>query len=436
MQNKLVIALPMAGWGTRMRPHTWNKPKVLCRVAGATTLDYLLRQFEPLHSHFTEVQYVFIVSNHDHHEKISAHIIKHHAQLNIAYVFQSEMKGQSFALKLAEEHFDGPMIMAFADTLIEADFTAITEAPETAIAWAVRVNDPQHYGVAHLNDDQWVDRIIEKPQDYIGNLAVVGTFYFPSGKQLISAIDRQIERDIRKNAEDPDDHLTKEFYLVPAMNIMIQEDGLRMRLADVPGLHDTGRPEAMIKTNQYLLNKYWQQSQAHFSERFGDDVILNFPVFIGEEVTLSDAIIGPNVSIDSGTRIENAEISHTIIGENCDIERIRLKNSLVGDDVQILDTKHSVKHLNLGDTAVSLVEQRGEDRLENIVECHSSATYAERPIAFQWTEERLEVDAILSRWRTQFGRGFRVRAAGGREFTLFYDEGEDRWTIEVFSDSH
>lgn len=436
MQPKLVIALPMAGWGTRMRPHTWNKPKVLCRVAGATTLDYLLRQFAPLHQHFNEVQYVFIISNEDHHAKISAHVARHHADLKIDYIYQTTMEGQSKALKLAEAYFDGPLLMAFADTLIEADFSLIVDEPQTAFAWGVKVNDPQHYGVAHLNEDQRIDIIVEKPEEYIGNLAMVGTYYFPSGKQLISAIDRQIERDIRKNADDPNDHLTKEFYLVPAINILLQDDGCPMRVADVPGLHDTGRPEAMVQTNHYLLKKYWMEHQDHFNSRFGEDVIIHPPVFIGEEVTLSDAIIGPNVSIDNGTHIQNAEISHTIIGRNCEVERIRMKNSIIGDDVRLLDTKISCKSLNLGDNAFSIVEQRGEERVENLVECHSSATYAERPIAFHWADERLEIDAILSRWRTQYGRGFRIRVTDNREFTLFYDENDDRWTIEVFSDSH
>ncbi|MEE4193765.1 MAG: sugar phosphate nucleotidyltransferase [Anaerolineae bacterium] len=436
MQNKLVIALPMAGWGTRMRPHTWNKPKVLCRVAGATTLDYVLREFEPLHQHFSQVQYVFIVSNEDHHAKIAAHIESHHPTLQIDYVFQTIMEGQSKALKLAQEYFDGPMLMAFADTLIDADFSVILEDPETALAWCVKVNDPQHYGVVHLDPDQFVDYIVEKPQEYIGNLAMAGTYYFPSGKQLISAIDRQIERNIRKNPDDPNDHLTKEFYLVPAINIMLAEDDRKMRVIDVPGMHDTGRPEAMVKTNQYLLKKYWQQSQEHFSDRFGEDVIITPPVFIGEGVSLTEAIIGPNVSIGDGTTIKNAEISHAVIGENCEIECLRMKNSLVGDHVTILDTKHSCKSLNLGDNAFSFVEQRGEERIENSVECHSSATYAERPIAFHWADSRLEIDAILSRWRTQFGRGFRVRVKDDREFTLFYDEGEDTWTIEIFSDTH
>ena len=436
MPNKLMIALPMAGWGTRMRPHTWNKPKVLCRVAGATTLDYLLRQFQPLHASFGEVEYVFIVSNEDHHAKISAHIAKFHQNLKISYVFQTEMKGQSIALKLAQEYFDGPMLMAFADTLIETDFTRITEEPETAIAWGVKVNDPQHYGVANLNDDNLVDHIVEKPQEYIGNLAMVGTFYFPSGKQLISAIDRQVERDIHKNANDPDDHLTKEYFLVPAINIMLKEDGLKMRVADVPGLHDTGRPEAMVETNHYLLKKYWQNSQTQFTERFGEDVIITPPVTIGEEVSLTDVILGPNVSIGNGTSIENAEISHSVIGENCEIEQVRMKNSLLGDRVQVTDTKNSCKRFNLGDDAFSMVEQRGEEIKENNVECHSSATYAERPIAFRWAGQRLEIDAILSRWRTQFGRGFRVRVEDEREFTLFYDEDEDHWTIEVFTNTH
>ena len=194
MNQKLVIALPMAGWGTRMRPHTWNKPKSLCRVAGLTTLDYILRQFEPLHKIFNHVQYVFIVSSHEHHEQIHTHMQKNHPEYDLAYVFQSIMDGQSRAVKLSEKYLKGPMILAFADTLIDVDFNVIAEDFQTAIAWGVKVNEPQHYGVAQTDEDFSIIRIKEKPQEYIGNLAMAGTYYFPDGEQFVSAIDRQFER--------------------------------------------------------------------------------------------------------------------------------------------------------------------------------------------------------------------------------------------------
>lgn len=434
MQKSLVIALPMAGWGTRMRPHTWNKPKQLCRLAGATTLDYVMKQFAPLHELFERVNYVFIISSHDHHAQINRHMQRHFPELQVTYVFQTEMNGQSGAIKLSEEYLTGPMIMSFPDTLIDTEFTSLVDNPDTAVAWGVHVNEPQHYGIAHLDEDQWIDHIVEKPQTYIGNLAMVGAYYFPSSEQFISAIDRQMERGIKKDPNDPKDRLTREYYIVPAINILIAEDNLRMRVIQAPAMHDTGRPDTIIATNQYVLEKYWQEKQAEFTRRFGKEVIIHPPVAIGEGVQIKNSIIGPNVSIADHTFINDAEISHSIIGSKCQIEQVRMKNSLIGDDVTVIDTRTCSRQFNLGDNASLTIESPGETNKKASVTCHSSATYAERPVSFEWGGKRLEIDAILSRWRTQFGRGFRVRTTDDRQFTLFYDEGEDDWLIEVFAD--
>jgi glucose-1-phosphate thymidylyltransferase len=434
MQKSLVIALPMAGWGTRMRPHTWNKPKQLCRLAGATTLDYVMKQFAPLHDLFEQVSYVFIISSQDHHQQINRHMQQFFPDLKVTYVFQTEMNGQSGAIKQSQEHLTGPMIMSFPDTLIDTEFTSLVNDPDTAVAWGVHVNEPQHYGIAHLNDEGLIDHIVEKPEKYIGNLAMVGAFYFPSGEELISAIDRQMERGIKKDPNDPKDRLTREYYIVPAINIMIAEDNLKMRVIQAPAMHDTGRPDAMIATNQYVLQKYWQDHQDDIMQRFGNDVIIHPPVAIGDGVQIKNSIIGPNVSIAENTFINDAAISNSIIGSKCQIEQVRMKNSLIGDEVTIIDTRICCRQLNLGDNASMTVENAGEEKKKAIVTCRSSATYAERPVSFEWGGNRLEIDAILSRWRTQFGRGFRVRTKNNRQFTLFYDEGEDDWLIEVFAD--
>ena len=434
MNQKLVITLPMAGFGTRMRPHTWNKPKSLCRVAGMTTLDYVLRQFEPVHHLFDHVKYVFIVSNQTHHNQIHSHIQKLPREYDINYVYQTIMDGQSKAIKLAEDYLKGPTIIAFADTLIDMDLNILSEDFKTAIAWGVRVNEPEHYGIAQIDGDNSVIRIKEKPQEYIGNMAMVGTYYFPDGEQFISGINRQFERGIHKDAEDPKDHLTKEFYIAPAINILLKEDALPMKIAEAPGMHDAGRTDSIIETNEYLLKKYWGNSQETFIKRFGKDVIIEPPVFIGEDVSLKNVILGPNVSVSNHTTIENAEISHSIIGEHVEISRLRLKNSILGDHVTVHDTKNSLKQLQLSDHSQSIVAQSDKEIIKDKVECHSSATYAERPVSFYWGGEQLEVNAILSRWRTQLGRGFRVRVEDLRQFVLFYDEGLDEWQVDMYSD--
>ena len=182
------------------------------------------------------------------------------------------------------------------------------------------------------------------------------------------------------------------------------------------------------------MKKYWGNSQETFIKRFGKDVIIEPPVFIGEDVSLKNVILGPNVSVSNHTTIENAEISHSIIGEHVEISRLRLKNSILGDHVTVHDTKNSLKQLQLSDHSQSIVAQSDKEIIKDKVECHSSATYAERPVSFYWGGEQLEVNAILSRWRTQLGRGFRVRVEDLRQFVLFYDEGLDEWQVDMYSD--
>ena len=435
MNQHLVIVLPMAGWGTRMRPHTWNKPKALCRTAGGTTLDYIFRQFAPLHDHYQSIDYVLILNSPDHHAQIDAYLQQHiqpqTTELNIHYVFQQVMNGQSPAIFLAKEFLTGPMILAFADTLIDTDFSLITREPATAIAWGVHVAEPQHYGVAALDEQGWVRHVKEKPQQYIGSLAMVGTYYFPSGEQVVSSIERQIARGIHKDEEDPQDANGKEFFIVPAINLMIKEDGLRMRVEETSAMYDAGRPQTMLETSQYLLEKYPPQTIEELRARFGEDVVLHAPLFIADNVQIKNAVVGPNASIAGNTVIEDAKISHSILGESCIVQQVNLKNSLLGDRVAVRGISTGEYSLNLGDDAA--FEQFAVDAAaETVVRCHSGAAYAEKPTALFWEGSWLDVTTILTRWRSQQGRGFRVRTADSRQFTLLYDETTDTWQIAEY----
>ncbi|MBN2046637.1 MAG: NDP-sugar synthase, partial [Anaerolineaceae bacterium] len=396
MHDHLSIALPMAGWGTRMRPHTWSRPKALCHLAGKTTLDYVLQQFKPLSAHFSSIQYIFIISSEDHQKQIETHMRAHHPDLDVVYVLQTEMNGQSGALKLTQQWLKGPTLMAFADTLIDADFTELTENLNEGIAWCVKVNEPQHYGIArveaHLKFKLWfkfsyqqyVVSLKEKPEDpKFGNLAMVGTYFFPSGEGLISAIDRQMERGIKKDADDPNDAQTREYFIAPAINILINEDKIMMKTSVVDKMYDAGRPEPMLVTNQHLLELSGDNSKQAREQFSGDNVELIPPVYVAPNAQLENVQIGPNVSIGSGTSIRGAKISNSIIGEDTLITGAHLDASLIGDRVQIHlppEGADSILTLNLGDDAsLNLIP-----RPQIPVECISSAHEAEQPVALYW----------------------------------------------------
>jgi len=336
MAQTLKIVIPMAGWGTRMRPHTWSKPKPLISVAGKTSLDHLLDSFDSLPKSL-QMEYVFIVNPYLGKQQIMAFMQTHYPHLKVHYIVQSVMRGQSDALFLARKHLQGPMLMTYSDTLIEADFSKVPEESLDGIAWVKSVPDPRRFGVAEVGADNTIKRLIEKPKNIENTLALVGCYYFHSGEKLISAIQEQFRRDVQ---------LKGEYFLVDAINILL-ENKARMRVQPVSVWLDTGTITATLETNRYLLEHGRENSATHL----GTDVEVTRPVFIHPSAKVSASRIGPYVSIGAGCTIQDSKIENSILEESVSVEAASINNSLIGRQVSIQGrgADGQAISLNLGD---------------------------------------------------------------------------------------
>jgi glucose-1-phosphate thymidylyltransferase len=313
-KSGLKVVIPMAGLGRRLRPHTWSKPKQLVSVAGKTVLDYVLDSLSTLPADW-DIELISIVGYLG--DQIEEHLCAFYPNLKSHFIVQEDPLGQSHAIKLAEEHLDGPMLIVFADTLIQSDLSFLADEAAEAVAWVKPVPDPRRFGVAEIGENGWVKRLIEKPQDMTNNLAVVGFYYFKDGRALVSAIDEQIRRNLQ---------LKGEFYLADAINIML-EKGLNMCTQRVDVWLDAGTPEALLETNRYLL-EHGKDNSAEACLR--PNVVIFPPVFIHPTAQLIGSIVGPNVSLGAGCVVENSIIRDSILEDEARATRVILEKSLVG----------------------------------------------------------------------------------------------------------
>ena len=341
MTETLKIFIPMACWGTRMRPHTWSKPKPLVSVAGRTALEHLMDMFKTLPDP-TNVEYVFIVGPFLGELQIPAFIKEKYPELKAHYVVQHEMKGQSHALWLGREHLHGPMLMCFSDTLMETDFSFLAQETADSVAWVMPVPDPRRFGVAEVGKDGWVTRFIEKPQSMENNLVVVGCYYFKSAEALLAAIEDQMQRGIM---------LKGEYFLTDTISIMI-EGGAKVRTEKISTWLDTGTIEATLDTNKLLLEKMGTNTSTQVDRYTGRQVKVIEPCAIDPSAEISNSTIGPHASIGANCRISDSRIQESIVEAGCEIKDSALSRSFIGKQAKVKGGGDGhVMQLNVGDNS-------------------------------------------------------------------------------------
>ena len=333
MQNTLKIVIPMAGLGTRLRPHTWSKPKQLVSVAGKTVLDHVIDTLDTLPDN-VDIEMVNIVGYLA--RQIEDHMRKNYPHVKTHFVMQENPRGQSHAIYLAREYLTGPMLVIFADTLIETDLSFFKTEDADAVTWVKPVEDPRRFGVTVVDQDGWVKQIIEKPDDMSNNLAVVGFYYFKSAEKLVAAIETQMERKLQTKGE---------YYLADAINILL-EDGLKMRTEKVDVWLDAGTPEALLDTNHYLLEN-GSDNSAEATHREG--VVIIPPVFVHPSAEVINSVLGPYVSVGEGCRVESSILRDSILEEEARVKDVILEGSLIGRRAEI---QRRAGVVNAGDQTV------------------------------------------------------------------------------------
>jgi glucose-1-phosphate thymidylyltransferase len=339
MTNTLKIVIPTAGWGSRMRPQTWSKPKPLVGVAGKTAIDHLLDTFKTVPAGM-DVEYILIVGPGLGETQLPPFMQEHYPEFKIRYVLQPVMKGQSDALWLAREFLTGPMVMCFSDTLMETDFSFLADEKMDGIAWVKPVPDPRRFGVAEVNSEGGVTRLVEKPTSLENNRVVIGCYYFRESRDLVSAIEEQFRRK---------DELKGEYFLTGAINIML-ERGVKMRTETVDVWLDTGTIDATLETNAYLL-AHGKANKTNNESQNGVEIIA--PVFIHPTAEIKNSRIGPYASIDAQCKITDSRVEASILEAGVTVDSAALKDSFIGRQAKVQGRSGEAlpMKLNIGDNS-------------------------------------------------------------------------------------
>jgi glucose-1-phosphate thymidylyltransferase len=312
------IIIPMAGRGTRLRPHTLTVPKPLISIAGKPIVQRLVEDLGETVGKIDNIAFVVGDFGTEVENDLLALAEKLGAKGHICY--QREQLGTAHAVLCAQEVMNGPVVVAFADTLFISNFTLDKE--QDGVIWVQKVDDPSAYGVVKLDNDGFITDFLEKPKEFVSDLAIIGIYYFKSGEELKAECQYLIDKNI---------HVKGEFQLTDALENM-KLKGRKFKPGQIGEWLDFGNKNAVVYSNgRVLANSY--------ANNFIDETVKNehsliiSPCFLGKNVTLRNAIVGPYVSIEENCVIEDSVVKNSLIQKKTNITNALIDNAMIGSNV-------------------------------------------------------------------------------------------------------
>lgn len=314
------IIVPMAGRGSRLRPHTLTVPKPLIPIAGKPIVQRLVEDIAKVLDQ--DIDEVAFIINEDFGLEVETNLLAIAKGLNAkgSIFYQDKPLGTGHAIMCAKDVLEGPCVIAYADTLFKADFNLDQSAD--SVIWVKQVDNPQAFGVVDLDNNGNISGLVEKPETFVSDLAVIGIYYFKNGEELRAELQNVLDANIKNGGE----------YQI--------NDGIKALMAKgkkfVPGKvdhwMDCGNKEVTVQTNGRVLEFLQEEDENLISEsvEFNNATVIP-PCYIGENVVLKDTTIGPNVSVGDNTVIENSCIENSLIQTNAEIKNAKLSNAMIGN---------------------------------------------------------------------------------------------------------
>ncbi len=332
------IIVPMAGRGSRLRPHTLTVPKPLIPIAGKPIVHRLVEDIAGVINQ--EIEEIAFIIHKDFGDQVPKDLIAIAEKLGAkgSIYYQDKPLGTAHAIMSAKESMSGPIVVAYTDTLFRADFTLDTTAD--SVIWVKQVDDPSAFGVVQLNDKNEIIDFVEKPSTFVSDLAIIGIYYFKSGETLRSELQYLLDNNIMKGGE---------YQLTDGLENMKQK-GMKFVPGKVDEWMDCGNKNVTVETNSKMLGFLQADGENMVAaSAVTENSTIIPPCYIGEGVVLKNATVGPNVSLGANSKVENATIKNSLVQNSSVIRNASLDNAMIGSHA-IFDG--NFKSISIGDYSV------------------------------------------------------------------------------------